>query len=216
MKRFFVDLLLCAGLFFSLFTITSYAQDEKQWNCPECGAVNSGKFCTNCGHPQPERNPNWICPDCGASNKSSFCTRCGTEKPKDQKETVNVLAGTWTEGMLKIGASVNRVYALELPLSDCQALTVEIKLNDVNADPFGEWRLYGQNEAGTWSSVGSFELTDASSEKWAEYTLPVSIYSDIYALAIVPRYASSVSGSFNMGVRFIDTDRTGNFTPSAA
>ena len=27
--------------------------DADQWTCPECGAVNSGKFCAECGTPRP-------------------------------------------------------------------------------------------------------------------------------------------------------------------
>lgn len=27
---------------------------EGYWRCPECGAVNAGKYCSECGHKQPE------------------------------------------------------------------------------------------------------------------------------------------------------------------
>lgn len=48
------------------------------WNC-SCGATgNTGKFCANCGKPQPANG--WIC-SCGAVNKGRFCTECGKPKP---------------------------------------------------------------------------------------------------------------------------------------
>lgn len=48
------------------------------WNC-SCGATgNTGKFCANCGKPQPADG--WIC-SCGAVNKGRFCTECGKPKP---------------------------------------------------------------------------------------------------------------------------------------
>ena len=47
------------------------------WTC-ECGAVNTGKFCTECGKPKPEAG-SWTC-DCGTVNTGKFCTECG--KPK--------------------------------------------------------------------------------------------------------------------------------------
>ncbi len=43
------------------------------WTC-ECGTVNTGKFCTNCGKPQPAAG--WTC-ECGTVNTGKFCTNCG-------------------------------------------------------------------------------------------------------------------------------------------
>ncbi|MBR3094279.1 MAG: SPFH domain-containing protein, partial [Clostridia bacterium] len=48
------------------------------WPCA-CGAVNTGKFCTNCGQPKPEP-AGWTCA-CGAQNSGNFCTNCGSPKP---------------------------------------------------------------------------------------------------------------------------------------
>ncbi len=49
------------------------------WKCAECGAENSGKFCTNCGKPRPESD-RWFCSECGTENHGKFCTNCG--KPR--------------------------------------------------------------------------------------------------------------------------------------
>lgn len=48
------------------------------WTC-ECGAVNSGKFCGECGKPQPAANT-WIC-ECGNVNTGKFCSECGKPAP---------------------------------------------------------------------------------------------------------------------------------------
>ena len=50
------------------------------WTCPKCGAVNTGKFCPECGTPKPSNE--WICPKCGAKNTGKFCPECGTPKPE--------------------------------------------------------------------------------------------------------------------------------------
>ncbi len=47
------------------------------WKC-SCGAVNTGKFCTECGASKPEDG--WKCA-CGAVNKGKFCSECGAKKP---------------------------------------------------------------------------------------------------------------------------------------
>lgn len=47
------------------------------WSC-SCGAVNQGKFCTNCGSPQPQEG--WTC-SCGTVNQGKFCQNCGKPKP---------------------------------------------------------------------------------------------------------------------------------------
>ncbi len=47
------------------------------WTC-SCGAVNSGRFCMECGKPKPEDG--WSC-SCGAVNKGKFCSECGKPKP---------------------------------------------------------------------------------------------------------------------------------------
>ena len=49
------------------------------WKC-ECGAVNTGKFCMECGKPQPKAE-GWTCTNCGAVNKGKFCSECGRPKP---------------------------------------------------------------------------------------------------------------------------------------
>ena len=54
------------------------------WSC-ECGAVNTGKFCSECGKPKPAEE--WSC-ECGAVNTGKFCSECGKPKP----------AGTWQCG----------------------------------------------------------------------------------------------------------------------
>ena len=48
------------------------------WKC-SCGAVVSGKFCTECGSPKPASD-GWKC-SCGAVNKGKFCHECGSKKP---------------------------------------------------------------------------------------------------------------------------------------
>ena len=46
------------------------------WTC-SCGNVNTGKFCSNCGQPNP--NGEWTC-SCGSVNTGKFCSNCG--KPR--------------------------------------------------------------------------------------------------------------------------------------
>ena len=49
----------------------------KQWTC-QCGAVNTGNFCSECGKPAPA-GP-WTC-GCGAVNTGKFCSECGKPRP---------------------------------------------------------------------------------------------------------------------------------------
>ena len=53
------------------------AAQASGWTC-SCGAVNTGKFCTNCGAAKPADG--WVC-SCGAVNKGKFCSDCGAKKP---------------------------------------------------------------------------------------------------------------------------------------
>lgn len=48
------------------------------WTC-ECGAENSGKFCSECGKPKPKTDT-WRC-ECGAENTGKFCSECGKPRP---------------------------------------------------------------------------------------------------------------------------------------
>ena len=49
------------------------------WVCA-CGqGGNTGKFCINCGKPQPSAD-GWTC-SCGTVNKGKFCQNCGSHKP---------------------------------------------------------------------------------------------------------------------------------------
>ena len=53
------------------------------WTCPQCGNVNTGKFCGECGTPMPapEVPAEWACPQCGTVNAGKFCSECGTPRP---------------------------------------------------------------------------------------------------------------------------------------
>ena len=56
---------------------TPAAAPANGWTCA-CGAVNTGKFCAECGTPKPADG--WTC-KCGAVNKGKFCAECGAPKP---------------------------------------------------------------------------------------------------------------------------------------
>lgn len=68
-----------ANLFAMGNTNNNSAQSsENNWKC-ECGVMNTGKFCSQCGKPKPEESSSWQC-ECGAVNNGNFCSQCG--KPK--------------------------------------------------------------------------------------------------------------------------------------
>ncbi len=48
------------------------------WTC-QCGTVNTGKFCSNCGSPAPAPAGNWTC-KCGTVNTGKFCSNCGSPR----------------------------------------------------------------------------------------------------------------------------------------
>lgn len=49
------------------------------WTCG-CGTQNTGKFCSNCGKPQPAPAAAWTC-GCGTQNTGKFCSNCGKPQP---------------------------------------------------------------------------------------------------------------------------------------
>ena len=55
------------------------APAANSWTC-SCGAVNTGKFCTECASPKPAPAEGWTCA-CGAVNQGKFCSECGKAKP---------------------------------------------------------------------------------------------------------------------------------------
>lgn len=55
--------------------VSAQGAPQGGWTC-ECGTVNTGNFCTNCGKPKAT---GWTC-ECGTANTGNFCTNCG--KPK--------------------------------------------------------------------------------------------------------------------------------------
>jgi len=53
-------------------------QQAAGWVC-SCGVGgNTGKFCADCGKPQPQAAESWACASCGhAGNTGKFCAECG-------------------------------------------------------------------------------------------------------------------------------------------
>lgn len=51
------------------------------WTC-SCGAVNTGKFCSECGSPKPAAPKKRFCGNCGAqlTEGQKFCPECGTKQ----------------------------------------------------------------------------------------------------------------------------------------
>ena len=60
-------------------TASAPAPAQDGWKCA-CGAINTGKFCAECGSPKPVAE-GWTC-SCGAVNKGKFCPECGSKKPE--------------------------------------------------------------------------------------------------------------------------------------
>ena len=58
------------------------AQKADGWTC-KCGAVNSGKFCSECGSAKPAAVGSWACA-CGAVNTGKFCSECGAKRPDEE------------------------------------------------------------------------------------------------------------------------------------
>lgn len=54
------------------------AAEDAKWTCA-CGAVNTAKFCTECGAKKPELG--WDCACGKTGNLGKFCPECGAKKP---------------------------------------------------------------------------------------------------------------------------------------
>ena len=71
----------------NLFTMGQQQAQQQQaaqsaansWRC-SCGAMATGKFCSECGAPRPV-DDRWMC-SCGTMNKGKFCQNCGAKKPE--------------------------------------------------------------------------------------------------------------------------------------
>ena len=56
---------------------SSKVEQNEEWKC-ECGNINTGKFCSNCGKPKSNKKK---CTKCGTENEATdkFCSECGTK-----------------------------------------------------------------------------------------------------------------------------------------
>ena len=66
--------------------VVAEAAKAEGWTC-ECGAVNTGKFCSECGKAMPAPVVGWTC-ECGSVNTGKFCPECGKAAPAEPKDWV--------------------------------------------------------------------------------------------------------------------------------
>ena len=66
-----------AANLFAMGANTENSAPKTGWTC-SCGAVNTGKFCSECGKSQPSGG--WTC-ECGTANTGKFCSNCGKPNP---------------------------------------------------------------------------------------------------------------------------------------
>ena len=66
--------------------VVAEAAKAEGWTC-ECGAVNTGKFCPECGKAMPAPVVGWTC-ECGSVNTGKFCPECGKAAPAEPKDWV--------------------------------------------------------------------------------------------------------------------------------
>ncbi len=66
----------------NLFTMGQQQAQQQpaanSWRC-SCGAMATGRFCSECGAPRPV-DDSWMC-SCGTMNKGKFCKNCGAKNP---------------------------------------------------------------------------------------------------------------------------------------
>lgn len=57
------------------------SKEENGVKCPNCGAVITGNFCTECGTKKPEEAQEKFCTNCGSKvvDGAKFCVNCGTQ-----------------------------------------------------------------------------------------------------------------------------------------
>lgn len=60
--------------------VQTAAPSANSWTCA-CGAINTGKFCPECGQPKPEAPKKRFCTNCGyeLNAGAKFCPECGTK-----------------------------------------------------------------------------------------------------------------------------------------
>lgn len=60
--------------------VQTAAPSANSWTCA-CGAINTGKFCPECGQPKPEAPKKRFCTNCGyeLNPGAKFCPECGTK-----------------------------------------------------------------------------------------------------------------------------------------
>jgi len=66
--------------------------------CPKCGAMITGKFCSECGTPAPAPKVAKKCPKCGTESTGKFCPECGTPMPTDNEPKKCPNCGTEVTG----------------------------------------------------------------------------------------------------------------------
>ncbi|MBP3309384.1 MAG: SPFH domain-containing protein [Ruminococcus sp.] len=85
------------------------------WKC-ECGSVNDGKFCANCGKSKPAPANSWKC-ECGADNTGKFCADCGKPRPTASADGWSCSCGAVNKG--KFCAECGKPKPAGAPLYRC-------------------------------------------------------------------------------------------------
>lgn len=93
------------------------------------------------------------------ASEASYCIGCGVQTGKlsgEQKE----LIGNWSENQISLGFSYASYFVPDGTVHNCNKLTLNLSISEVEGDPFCEWTIYMRDENGNWSRTAFFDMTE--------------------------------------------------------
>ncbi len=146
-----------------------------------------------------EKEHTWVADAGGAF----YCTGCGVQTGKLEGEQKQ-LSGVWSDYQITLLNSDTTFFVPTGLVENCVRLTLNIKYDEVEGDPYGKHVLFIKDASGTWTDIAEYVSTEQMTKE--SVSIPLEFETPVTFSGITTAFADEKDVSYSMLQTLVITD----------